>query len=45
MLKITKLTNKEDVYDISVEKNNNFYANGILIHNCEVLHPNKTIES
>lgn len=24
----------EDVYDITVEDNHNFYANGILIHNC-----------
>ena len=45
MLKITKLSNKKDVYDISVENNHNFYANGILIHNCEVLHPTKPIES
>jgi ribonucleotide reductase alpha subunit len=24
----------EDVYDITVEKNHNFFANGILVHNC-----------
>jgi len=33
MLKIEKIKN-EDVYDISVEKNNNFFANDILVHNC-----------
>lgn len=45
MLKITKLNNKKDVYDISVENNHNFYANGILIHNCEVLHPTVPLKS
>jgi len=40
MLKITKLENKEDVYDITVGKNNNFYANGIVVHNCtEIMLP------
>lgn len=34
MLKIRKLTIKEDVYDINVEDNHNFYANDILVHNC-----------
>ena len=34
MLQIKKLKNKEDVYDITVEDNHNFYANEILIHNC-----------
>jgi len=24
----------EDVYDITVEDNHNFYANGVLVHNC-----------
>ena len=24
----------EDVYDITVEDNHNFYANGLLVHNC-----------
>jgi hypothetical protein len=33
---IAKIITKanEDVYDITVEDNHNFYANGILIHNC-----------
>lgn len=26
----------EDVYDIEVEFNHNFYSNGILVHNCEI---------
>jgi len=30
----TKLAEKEEVYDIAVEDNNNFYANEILVHNC-----------
>lgn len=34
MIKIKKLNKKEDVYDITVEKNHNFYANNILVHNC-----------
>ena len=34
MIKITKLNNKEAVFDITVEDNHNFYANGILVSNC-----------
>ena len=34
MLKIKKLVDREAVYDITVEDNNNFYANNILVHNC-----------
>ena len=30
---IERITN-EDVYDLSVEGNHNFYANGTLVHNC-----------
>lgn len=33
MLVIKKLKN-EDVYDITVEDNHNFFANGVLVHNC-----------
>jgi intein/homing endonuclease len=33
MLKIEKITNKHEVYDITVSITNNFYANGILVHN------------
>jgi ribonucleoside-diphosphate reductase alpha chain len=46
MLKIKKLNNKQPVYDITVENNHNFYANGILVSNCcEIIHPTKPIES
>ena len=36
MAKITKMTIKqnEDVYDLTVENNHNFFANGLLVHNC-----------
>lgn len=33
MIKIEKVKNRP-VYDITVEKNHNFYANNILVHNC-----------
>ena len=37
-MKIRKITieKNEDVYDIQVRKNHNFFANGILVHNCEI---------
>lgn len=34
MLKIQKIEIKEDVYDLSINGNHNFFANGILVHNC-----------
>jgi ribonucleoside-diphosphate reductase alpha chain len=34
MLKIRKITVTEDVYDITVADNHNFFADGILVHNC-----------
>jgi hypothetical protein len=34
MIKITKKTEKIPVYDITVEKNHNFFANDIAVHNC-----------
>lgn len=34
MLKITKITPRVDVYDVTVADNHNFYANDILVHNC-----------
>ena len=34
MIKITKLKQKEDVYDLTVSDNHNFYSNNILVHNC-----------
>ena len=33
MIKIERVKNRP-VYDITVNKNNNFYANNILVHNC-----------
>jgi ribonucleoside-diphosphate reductase alpha chain len=46
MLKIKKLDNRSDVFDITVKNNHNFYANGILVHNCqEIIHPTKPIKS
>ena len=36
MLKITKLEKREDVYDIQVPETECFYANNILVHNCEI---------
>ena len=33
MIKIEKVKNRP-VYDITVNKNHNFYANDILVHNC-----------
>jgi ribonucleotide reductase alpha subunit len=41
---VVKLFEKEDVYDITVADNHNFFANHILVHNCvEVTHPTKPI--
>ena len=34
MIKITKKTEKIPVYDITVEKNHNFFANDVVVHNC-----------
>jgi ribonucleoside-diphosphate reductase alpha chain len=39
-IKISYLNVKEDVYDITVDDNHNFYANNILVHNCsEIILP------
>jgi ribonucleoside-diphosphate reductase alpha chain len=44
-LKIKYIEEKEDVYDITVEDNHNFYANGILVHNCaEIDLPTKPLK-
>ena len=46
MLKIEYLEYNEDVYDITVDKNENFYANGILVHNCvEIALPTKPLNN
>jgi ribonucleoside-diphosphate reductase alpha subunit len=45
MIKIKKINEKRDVYDIQVPSTNNFYANGALVHNCEIFQytsPNET---
>ncbi len=34
MIKIRKLEGLHPVYDITVDDNENFYANNILVHNC-----------
>lgn len=44
MLKIEYLEETIDVYDITVEDNHNFYANGILVHNCEINLPTKPLK-
>ena len=33
-IKIERLLNKEDAYDLEVEDNHNFFGNNILVHNC-----------
>jgi ribonucleoside-diphosphate reductase alpha chain len=33
-LKITKLQTKKPVYDVTVQDNKNFFANGAVVHNC-----------
>ena len=37
-LKIIKKTKNQPVYDITVEDNKNFFANDILVHNCNEIH-------
>lgn len=34
---VEQICDKSDVYDIEVEDNNNFFANGVLVHNCIIL--------
>ena len=44
-IKITKLEERADVYDITVAENHNFYANNILVHNCsEIFLPTKSMK-
>ena len=43
-IRIEKLSKRESVYDITVQDNENFFANGILVHNCaEVDLPTKPL--
>ena len=37
MIKIKKIKEKIDVYDIQVEETSNFFANNILVHNSEIM--------
>ena len=41
---ISKIEHNSKRYDISVADNNNLFANGILIHNCQNLHWNEFYE-
>ena len=46
MIKIRKIKQKAPVYDITVKGNHNFYANNILVHNCqEITLPTKPISN
>lgn len=45
MLKIKKIEKKISVYDMEVKDNHNFFANGILIRNCEIVQHTKPIHS
>jgi len=45
MLIIEELLEDRDVFDITVEDNHNFYANGILVHNCEIMLPTESFET
>jgi ribonucleoside-diphosphate reductase alpha chain len=45
MIRIEYLEETEDVYDVTVEENHNFFANDILVHNCtEILLHTKASE-
>lgn len=45
-VKITKINDVEDVYDLTVQETHNFYANGIVVHNCqEIFLPTKGYNS
>lgn len=46
MIKIKRISKKNTVGDLTVKDNQNFYANGILVHNCvEIILPTSPIES
>jgi ribonucleoside-diphosphate reductase alpha chain len=46
MLKIEYLEEEIDVFDLTVEDNHNFYADGILVHNCQEIDlPTKPLNS
>jgi PBSX family phage terminase large subunit len=37
VIAVTKLEEKHDVYNISVEDAHEYYANGVLVHNCDAM--------
>jgi RNA ligase (TIGR02306 family) len=39
IVKIEKIDSDSKRYDVTVKNNHNFFANGLLIHNCQVLQP------
>lgn len=47
-LKITKLAGRRSVFDLTVRDNHNFFANGILVHNCQEItlptHPPQALD-
>lgn len=43
-IKRVKLEKSKPVYDITVEETHSFFANGILVHNCEILLPTKSFK-
>jgi len=46
MIKIEYLEEEIPVYDITVEDNHNFYANGVLVHNCqEIMLPTRAAKN
>lgn len=44
MLEIIKVDEKVSVYDIEVEGNHNFFANGLCAHNCEIFQPSHSLD-
>jgi len=46
MIKIRKIKAQkaEAVYDITVDNTHSFFANGVLVHNCEILLPTKSFK-
>lgn len=44
MLIIEELEDVYDVFDITVSDNHNFYANGVLVHNCEIMLPTEPFQ-
>lgn len=46
MIKVRKIKaqRQEAVYDITVDKTHSFFANNVLVHNCEILLPTKSFK-